>query len=486
MRGVIAVFNKRGRNAFPKAVSMLTLLKHKGADAFGIATPNKTVVDAALEKLSKQELKSPTVVGHVFVKVTSKDKPQPVPVGKAALVFDGRIYHPHVEPPETDFAIKTLRESGSEAGAEELIRGFDGCFAFAIAEDGKLVVGRDTLGLYPLYYGENTGFFAFASECKALWKIGIKRAKSFQPGALAVVDRRGFKIKPVKALKRQTVAPSMSMDEAADELVTLLEKSVKERTSGLGEIAVAFSGGIDSSLIAWLAKKAGVKVHLIHVSLEKQPETEQAEKASGLLDLPFLKYLYSDEDLQHVLPKVLWATENPNPIAVSIGVPIFWTAEKTAELGLKVLFAGQGADECFGGYKRYQSIYARFGEEAAEKALVHDVLTVYKTNFERDSKICAFNNLELRLPFASHALMEFALGLPLKMKIESPSDPLRKAVLRKAAKKIGMPPQIVNRPKKAVQYATGVAKAIKRLAKKDRVTVKQFLQKLFSEIFKDF
>jgi asparagine synthase (glutamine-hydrolysing) len=484
MRAVIAVFNKRGENAVPTAVSMLTPLKHKGADTFGIATPKETVIDAALERLSMQELESPIVVGHVFVRVTSKDKPQPVLAGKTVLVFDGRIYHPYVGLPEPDFVVKAVLESGSEVGVEELIRGFDGCFAFAIAKDGKLVVGRDTLGLYPLYYGESTSLFAFASERKALWKIGIKRAKSFPPGALMVVDGKGFKIKPVRALKRFSVT-SISMDEVADKLVTLLEGSVRDRASGLDEIAVAFSGGLDSSLIAWLAKKAGVKVHLIHVSLEKQPETEQAERAAELLELSFHEYLYSEEDVRQVLPKVIWAMENPNPVAASIGVPVFWTAEKAAELGFKVLFAGQGADECFGGYKRYQSIYARFGEEAAENALVHDVLMAYKTNFERDSKICAFNNVELRLPFASHALMEFALGLPLKMKIESPSDPLRKVVLRRAAEKIGMPLQIVNRPKRAVQYATGVAKAIKRLAKKDRLTVKQFLQRLFSEAFKD-
>ena len=146
MRAVIAVFNKRGENAVPTAVLMLTPLKHKGADTFGIATPKETVIDAALERLSTQELQSPIVVGHVFVKVTSKDKPQPVPAGKTAFVFDGRIYRPYVGLPETDFVVKTVLESGSEVGAEELIRGFDGCFAFAIAEDGKLVVGRDCLG----------------------------------------------------------------------------------------------------------------------------------------------------------------------------------------------------------------------------------------------------------------------------------------------------------------------------------------------------
>ncbi|MEM3153418.1 MAG: asparagine synthetase B [Candidatus Bathyarchaeia archaeon] len=484
MKAVVAVLDRKGEKAVQAAASMLKVLEGGGADAIGIATQNHVTVEKSLDKLQVEGFKSSTAIGHVFLKVLAQDKPRLTQIGEAAFVFDGRIYNPPVELLDADFFAQKL-QADSEAGAEAWIRKFDGCFAFAIAKHEKLVVGRDSLGLYPLYYGENGNFSAFASESKALWKVGIKRVQSFPPGHVIIADKRGFKIRPVKVLKRSVTALT-SMEEASKKLQALLEQSIQGRVYGLSEVAVAFSGGLDSSLIAWLAKKAGVKVHLIHVSLENQLETEQAEKAASLLDMPFHKYLYDEEYVKRTLPKVLLAIEDHNPVTASIGVPIFWTAEKAAELGFRVLLTGQGADEYFGGYRRYLNLYKRFGKDAAEKAIVNDILTMHENNFERDSKICIFNNVELRLPFASYPIAEFALNLPLRMKIESPNDPLRKAVLRKAAEKVGLPPQIVNRQKKAVQYATGVSKAIKRLAKRERLTVKQFLQRLFLETFEKF
>ncbi|MEM1563149.1 MAG: asparagine synthase-related protein [Candidatus Bathyarchaeia archaeon] len=484
MKAIAAVLDKMEGSAVHKVASMLYVLGREGADAFCIATKDQALVKGSLEKLQIEGLKSSTAIGHVFLKILAQDEPHLKQTGNATFILDGRIYTPRVEPSEA-YAVAQKLEKDIKIGAEALLKKFDGCFAFAIVEDEKLIVGRDALGLYPLYYGENGDTFAFASERKALWKIGIKRAQSFPPGHLLIANKRGFKIKPVKVLSRSVTA-SLSIEEAAKRLQILLEQSTIERTHGLGEVAVAFSGGLDSSLVAWLAKMAGVKFRLIHVSLKNQPETERAEKAASQLDMSFHEFLYDEGDVAQTLPKVLLAIEEPNPLTVSIGVPIFWAAERAAELGLKVLFTGQGADEYFGGYKRYLNIYKRFGGEAAERVMVHDILAMHESNFERDSKICAFNNVELRLPFASFPIAEFALNLPLKMKIESPNDLLRKAVLRRAAEKLGLPSEIVNRPKKAAQYATGVAKAIRRLAKRDRLTVKQFLQKLFLEVFEEF
>lgn len=484
MKAIVAVLDRKGENAVQKVASMLAVLGREGADAFAIAAENQIVVKESLEKLQVEGLKSSTAIGHVFLKILARDKPQLKQIGSATFIFDGRIYASSVKPSEA-YAVAQKLEKDIDAGAEALVREFDGCYAFAVAEDKKLIVGRDSLGLYPFYYGESGSILASASECKALWKIGIKKAQSFPPGHLLIADEKGFKTKPIKVLGSSATA-SLSIERAAKKLQTLLKQSIIERTHGLGEVAVAFSGGLDSSLIAWLAKEAGARVHLIHVSLKNQPETEQAEKAASQLDMPFHKFLYDDGDVEQTLPKVLLAIEDHNPLTASIGMPIFWTAEKAAELSFKVLFTGQGADEYFGGYRRYLNIYKRFGGETAEKAMVHDILTMHESNFERDGKICAFNNMELRLPFASYPIAEFALNLPLKMKVESPSDLLRKAVLRRAAEKLGLPLEMVYRPKKAVQYATGVAKAIRRLAKKEGLTVKQFLQKLFLKVFDEF
>ena len=472
----MAVLDKKGERAAQNLALMLEALRHKGADAFGAASSGYFEIKSSLEQLQIKDLKASVVAGQIFLKVLAQDKPQFATLENATIVFDGRIYQP---PRPFDLAhIAGRLETNGEVGAETLIRGFDGSFAFAIAETERLIVGRDPLGLYPLYYGENEGLFAVASECKALLKIGLEKVKSFPPGHIAIIDKKGTKIKPVKTIKNSSVG-SITMEEAVEKLQRLLQRSVKERVLGLNEVVVAFSGGLDSSLIALLAKKAGAKVHLIHVSLENQPETLQAREAAALLGLPLHVYLYSEKDVEKILPKVLWIVESSDPIKTSVGIPFFWTAEKTAEMGVKVLLAGQGADELFGGYMHYLNLYLQRGEDAAQKKIFNDILKMYETNFERDFKICSFHNVELRLPFATHQLTKFALSLPLQLKMESTKNTLRKILLRKAAEKMGLPPQITNKPKKAIQYATGVSKALKKIAKRNKLPLREYLQNVF-------
>ena len=72
-----------------------------------------------------------------------------------------------------------------------------------------------------------------------------------------------------------------------------------------------------------------------------------------------------------------------------------------------------------------------------------------------------------------------AMSLPTKLKIEKRADTLRKLVLRKTAENLGLPPSIREKPKKAVQYATGVNGVVKKLAKKNKATVAEYINKLF-------
>jgi asparagine synthase (glutamine-hydrolysing) len=481
MGAIIAIVNKRAENSTETAVAMLKTLNHKSIEAFGIASPTTVKIEKSIEAMQNQNVDSPIVVGHVFSKIFTHDKPQPIKVDDATLVFDGRIY-PTAKVSDAEIVAKKIGKNRKTA-IEKLIGEFEGCFTFAVAESEKIIAGRDIMGIHPFYYGENKGFAALASERKVLWRIGLKTVNSFPPGNVALVDRNGFKFKPIKTLA-YSKAKQITMQVAAKKLQKLLQHSVKERVSGLNEVAVAFSGGLDSSIIAFLAKNSGADVHLIHVSLKNQPETEQAEKAAEKLRLPIHVYLYEEEDVEKTLPKVLWLIEEPDPIKASIGIPFYWTAEKAAEMNFKVMLAGQGADELFGGYKRYVSDYLRCGSEKLRKTLFNDVLKMYETNFERDFKICNFHNVELRLPFATYQIAKFATQLPLELKIETKDNGLRKLVLRQVAENLGLPQSIAEKPKKAIQYATGVNKTLKKLATIKGISMKEYVQEIFQTVFK--
>jgi asparagine synthase (glutamine-hydrolysing) len=480
MGAIAAAVNKKGGNVVPKVVSMLKELTHRGVDAHGVAIPTLAVTAKSIEDIAIENVTSNVALGHNLSRILSRDQPQPVQGDGFTLVFEGRLF-PSTSLPNVDEVIGWLKPN-IQRSASHVIEKLEGSYAFAIAHLSQIIAGRDTLGTSPLYYGENETTCAIASERKALWKLGIKDAKSFPPGHIAVINANGFSLKPIKTIV-QPLQEDIDMERAAKRLQTLLLESTKKRVSELKEVAVAFSGGIDSSLIAVLAKKCGINVQLISVGLENQLEVKLAEIAAEALKLPFHLQTYTAEDVEKVLPRALWLIEEPNLINVSIAIPFYWTAENASKLGYNVVLAGQGADELFGGYQRYLKVYEQFGVEAVQKAMYSDVETSYEKNFQRDNQVCSFHKVELRLPFVDCNIVQFSLGLPPSLKIASSDDHLRKRALRQVAQNLGIPLFIVSKTKKAVQYATGVDKALQKLARKEDLTSREYVEKVFRRVY---
>jgi len=427
--------------------------------------------------LQNRDVNSPVSVGYTFSKILPQDEPQHAQLENAALVFEGRIYSPMRNASAAEIVAQKLKQNHDKA-IKALFDEVEGDFFFIIAESQRIIAGRDPVGVTPLYYGENRRVAALASKRKALWKLGIEKTQSFPPGHLAFVSHEGFKFKPVKTLVYSKPKP-ITIQKATETLQKLLERSVSRRVWGLKEIAVAFSGGLDSSLIAFIAKRCHANVHLIHVSLKNRPETEEAKKAADELKLPIQVYLFEEEDVEEVISKVVELIEEPDPVKASIGIPFYWTAEKTAKAGFKVLLAGQGADELFGGYQRYINDYLLYGKEKVRRNMFNDAVKLHESNIERDGKICSFHNVELRLPFASYQIVKFAINLPVELKLEKKADSLRKLVLRKVAENIGLPTSVAKKPKRAMQYATGINDALKKVAKRQKVIVNEYVNKLF-------
>jgi len=202
-----------------------------------------------------------------------------------------------------------------------------------------------------------------------------------------------------------------------------------------------------------------------------------------LLKLPLHLKTYSVADVENVLEKVLWLIEEPDLMKVGVAIPLFWAAEVASQIGCQVLLAGQGADELFGGYHRYLKIYESRGVKAVQKSMFDDVVMSHETNFQRDNMVCAFHRVELRLPYIDRKVVDFALSLPINLKIHSVDDPLRKRILRQVAKNLGIPGLVAERSKKAVQFATGVDKALKELARKRGLTPRDYIKQVFGKIY---
>ncbi|MFP3985397.1 MAG: asparagine synthase-related protein [Candidatus Bathyarchaeia archaeon] len=481
MGAMLGIVDKKGRDVSDTAFMMLDLMSHRGSEAFGVASPRRTVKRTALERLQKENMASHSVIGYNFAKISSRDRAQPIQSLDFSVVFDGRLFPPR-EKCEAEFFLENLLKP--RGNVTNFIRRFNGDYVFAIVGKSGIVAGRDLVGARPLYFGESKDFCVIASERKALWAIGLETVDSFPPGKLAVINKRGFSFKTAKSISQPSLQ-MIGMDAAVRKLGHCLLRSTRRRVSDIEEVAVAFSGGVDSSLVAFLTKLCNVDARLVCIGLEDQEEKIFAERAAKALELPLHTVTYSLDDVEEGLPRILWLIEEPNPVNVSIAMPIFWAAEQSAKLGFHVLMTGQGGDELFGGYYRYLEEYAKHGLAGLQERIYHDVVSSYESNFERDNKVCAFHKVELRMPFVDREMVKLALSISPDLKIASPGDMLRKRVLRQTARKLGIPKFIAEKPKKAIQYTTGVNQALRKLAKKEGLTLRKYVKKIFSKTYKN-
>jgi len=481
MGALAAALSKCDDDVVQLVITMLEVLIHRGANSHEVIKPNSVVSAPSLGELRKKSSSSSIVsVGRNVSNSRWLSESFRSKKDDCVAVFDGEYFPQYLTHPFSK--IGTGQRCLLQGTAKRLLRDYDGCYSFAIASSRQILAGRDKLGLMPLYYGENEKLCALASERKALWKIGIKEVYPSPPGSLAVVSQAGFTFKHVSTIK-QPPQREMKVDEAAKRLQKLLGESTQERLSDTEKVAIAFSGGLDSSVIARLAQRCGISVNLISVGLEGQPELVHAKQAAKTLCLPVIAQTLKVTDIELALSKALWLIEEPSVMKVGVAIPLFWTAKVASKLGYAVLLAGQGADELFGGYHRYLTLYAKYGIEKVAEAIYSDTITSYERNFQRDEPVSAFNKVSLRLPFVDTGVVQFALSLPIDLKVESESDCLRKRVLRQVAKNLGISADIADKPKKAIQFATGVDRALNDLAKGKGLTPREYVEEIFGTIY---
>ncbi len=199
-----------------------------------------------------------------------------------------------------------------------------------IAERGQLVAARDPIGVNAALLWRKRSVCGFGFEPKAALEPWL-RTKIVSAWTRCRRQRSGFKFTAAKTLS-YSEPKAASLEDAAQTLQRLLEGSVERRVCGVRKVAVAFSGGLDSSVVAHLAKKCGVQVELVHVSLENQPETQEALKSADALDLPLQVHLFKESDVEAVLGEVLGLVEKADSLKASIGVRFIGLHRKLLKL----------------------------------------------------------------------------------------------------------------------------------------------------------
>jgi asparagine synthase (glutamine-hydrolysing) len=272
------------------------------------------------------------------------------------------------------------------------------------------------------------------------------------------------------------------MERASPLLVGLLRKSIQRTVKNNNGVAVAFSGGLDSSLTAALAKETGVSVELVTVGLPGAVELSSAEGYAKQIGLPLTMETFSPDSLAEYLRRVVWLIEEPNLMKVSIAIPLHWAAEVAARRGYRVVLCGQGSDELYGGYYKYAKTLDSRGRRALESELYRSVVESYIVNYERDDQATAPFGVELRSPFTDSDVIRFSLTIPSELKVKRGNDLMRKWALRTVGQNLGLPNEIAWRRKKAIQHGTGVEHAILKLAKREGLMPDAYLERIRAEV----
>lgn len=484
MGAIAAVFSKSRADAPRLVVKMLSAMKYRAQDGAGVAWNGNLESATTPVGLSVPSSAGNAAIGYDFTRVLPSDSPQPIRAGEGWLCMDGRILGDRGMVGGEE-AARLLESKLTLAEFPSIQHTIEGAYSLCFCADNRLLVTRDPLGLKPIFIGRRDDLVAVASDRKALWAIGIREPTTMPPGACLKASPEATIVEnPDRQLGEVLESPHGQAD--GHELLRLLRESVSIQVAGLDAIAIGFSGGLDSTIIAKIAKDAGVDPLLVTVGIGWTPETSLAESAAKTIGLPIAVKPLSKDDLEQSLDRVLWLIEEPNLMKVSIAMAIHWTAEAALENGGSVLMLGQGSDELFGGYSRFARIFGELGPEGCEEAILESVRSAHKVNYQRDEQVICSLRAELRLPFATRKMTAFASRVPLAMKVRSSADNLRKWILRDAAIKLGLPSEIALRPKKAVQHASGIEKAIREVAKKHRLTPSAYLEERFRDLTKRF
>jgi len=342
-----------------------------------------------------------------------------------------------------------------------LLFGSPGGFAFLGTTEGHLLAARDQLGQKPLYWGtDDGGNHAFASLIEPLKNVGIVEPTPVAPGQVIELSESGSRTSGGHALTKPKHI-EIPEEDAVEKAGSLLLKAVALMVPD--NSALAFSGGVDSALVATACKKVGLNPELITVAMKGQDELEHARRAADDIGLPITTKSLTQEEVLGAAKKVSQIVETKSPVTLGISLPFHFACSLARELGRKCIVMGQLSDELFGGYARFEEIAMKEGLDAVDEAMWKSVVAAPEGDFAPGDKVATWHGLEFRCPFAYLPLSMFALELPVGQRVRvSEGRVVRKYLLRRLAEKWGLPDYVANRPKKAFQYSSGVHKVLAR------------------------
>ena len=333
------------------------------------------------------------------------------------LAFNGEIFN-YIEIRQELVKLGCVFETSSDTevllkalvtwGVDALTR-LNGQFGFLFFDrrEDKLMFARDPFGERPLFYAPHDGGYVFGSEIKSIFTVpGIKRAidpqalsrlyqlwvsapgetcfegvQALPPGHYGVISGDGqIYIAPYYRLPAEEPAFTGSFEEATEAVQAALLQSVHLRLRSDVPVACYVSGGLDSSIITYLAQRENkhpVRSFSISFDDPQFDESTYQRMVADQLGTEHILVRTSLDDIATNFKDVIWHAETA--LFRTAPVPMYLLAKKVHAMGNKVVLTGEGADEAFLGYNIFKETLFRsqYNNYADQEARVAGLLQLY-------------------------------------------------------------------------------------------------------------
>ncbi len=241
------------------------------------------------------------------------------------------------------------------------------------------------------------------------------------------------------------------MPEGWSDLDRALEGSLARLADDRDPPVVLFSGGVDSGLLAWELGRRG-RAALFTIGIEPAPDLRAAADGAGAMGMPWTGRRLEDRELESIRREVADELEVVAGPRRGIFLALA-AAAATAPPG--VLVCGQGVDEMFLGYAHYRTL----SPELAARRSEADLRALLASDWPRSARLAGRFGRELRAPYLDPEFVTAAAGIPVGDRLPGVEP---KAAFRRWARHRGLPATLADRPKRALQYGSGIDRWLRR------------------------
>jgi len=242
-----------------------------------------------------------------------------------------------------------------------------------------------------------------------------------------------------------------------NDLFSEMQRAIKETVSDK-KIGIAFSGGVDSTLITKLLHDLGFDIHLLTVGFHDSHDINFAKEVNEILSFPHSILEIESKNFKEVSEKIHDFIKTDNLSWNENSIAFYYVAKLAHQNGIKTVVTANGIDELFCGYNSYREAIG-IGEDKVIQ-MMNEKLCNEKDMMVAINDVTAEFNVEILQPLLSPDFIEYARKIPISEKIHGSDDMKRKHIIRKLAIDCGVPEISAYKQKKALQYGSQIHKSL--------------------------